>query len=198
MYSPDRYALALAMLDGDRDARKVLADLLEEQGERGLAQWARQGRNKSENRLDFALMLLPCREAILLGADFLDESLARCYGVGAKERCAATVRCWSEGTATDKQTRFALSQLLRRIELSTTQPHHFGSSDALRQLIRAIECSVSADECSASGDVHKVAHWHAEAKRAIRAVSYNTRRSTSNIPGQIIRTKTLLKKLITA
>jgi hypothetical protein len=42
MHAHDRYALALAILEGDRDARKVLADLLDEEGERGLAQWAQQ------------------------------------------------------------------------------------------------------------------------------------------------------------
>jgi hypothetical protein len=32
MLAPDRYALALATLDGDRSARRVLADLLENKG----------------------------------------------------------------------------------------------------------------------------------------------------------------------
>jgi hypothetical protein len=196
MYSPDRYALALAMLEGDRDARKVLADLLEEQGERGLAQWARQGRNKSENRLDFALMLLPCREAILLGADFLEESLAHCYGVGPTERCAAIVRHWADGSATDVETRFALNQVLFRLEQSNLHGHDSGSRDPLVHLIGAIECSISANESAASGAGAKAAHWQAEARRAIRAVSYFTRRYRSNVLGQIAITKELLRKLL--
>ena len=66
----DRYVLGLAVLEGDRDARKILADLLEEQGDRGLAAWARRCKARSKNRLDLAIMLLPYREALRLGSDF--------------------------------------------------------------------------------------------------------------------------------
>jgi hypothetical protein len=70
MHSPDRYALALAMLEGDRDARKILADLLEEQGDRGLAQWARAAKRRQCDRLDFTLAVLSWPLTLRLGLDF--------------------------------------------------------------------------------------------------------------------------------
>src|SRR5688572_20368536 len=74
MPAHDRYALAISLLDGDREARKILADLLEEEGERGLAQWAREGRNQKQRRLDAVVMLLPCRAAVALALDGVDDN----------------------------------------------------------------------------------------------------------------------------
>lgn len=73
MDSLDYYVLALAVLEGDRDARAVLADLLEERNERGLAIWARRCKATQVRRLDFAIMLLPCEETIKLGGEFVTQ-----------------------------------------------------------------------------------------------------------------------------
>jgi hypothetical protein len=97
MDSHDRYVLAIAMLDGDRDARKILADLLEEQGERGLAQWARQGSNKRWQRIDFAIMLLPTRRAILAGAAFLETAYSVREGIELAKGCTLAVNRWCCG-----------------------------------------------------------------------------------------------------
>jgi hypothetical protein len=49
--------------DNDRDARKILADLLEEQGSAGWREWAR-GQQPEAPAAGVAMMLLPCRAAI--------------------------------------------------------------------------------------------------------------------------------------
>lgn len=71
MDSLDYYVLALAVLEGDRDARAVLADLLEERSERGLAIWARRCKVTQVRRLDFAIMLLPCEVTMELGGELV-------------------------------------------------------------------------------------------------------------------------------
>jgi hypothetical protein len=67
----DHYTLALSVLDGEPDAHRLLADLLDEQGERGLAQWARKSKGAKLRRLEFVLILLPWRTSLSLGCDFV-------------------------------------------------------------------------------------------------------------------------------
>lgn len=71
----NRYVLLRNVLAGDRESRRVLADLLEEQGERGLAQWAREGRNHKRRQLEFAIIALPVITAIGLGVEFIGAGL---------------------------------------------------------------------------------------------------------------------------
>lgn len=97
MHAHDRYILATAVLDGDRDARKVLADLLEEQGERSLAQWARQGRSPKHRRLEFVLMLLPCRTAIGLAKDFVVHAFTDRQDVRLLDRFPTFLAQWCTG-----------------------------------------------------------------------------------------------------
>lgn len=75
----DRYVLGLAVLEGDRSARAILSDLLIESGELGLAQWARKCGAKDRDRLEFAIMLLPCEKSIVLGERFTREGGDRIY-----------------------------------------------------------------------------------------------------------------------
>lgn len=75
MHAHDRYALALAMLEGDVESRMVLADLLEEAGEVELAKRARSGRRSKLRTLLLALDLLPCRTMIGFASEIVKESL---------------------------------------------------------------------------------------------------------------------------
>lgn len=75
MHDDERFFLLLEMLDGDKHAHKVLADLLEERGERGLAQWARARKIRSTKRLQFALALIPSRLGVPLACDFVEHAL---------------------------------------------------------------------------------------------------------------------------
>ena len=54
--SNERLMLIVDMLDGVPESHKILADLLEESGERGLAQWARARKGKLSQRLSFCLL----------------------------------------------------------------------------------------------------------------------------------------------
>lgn len=69
-----RYSLGLAVVEGDRPARGILGDLLEEQGERGLAQWARRCGPNQRARLELGIMLLPCEVSLDVGREFLEWS----------------------------------------------------------------------------------------------------------------------------
>jgi hypothetical protein len=69
----DRCSLALAVLEGEKDANKILADLLEDSGQRGLAQWARARKGKLRKRLDFVLAVLPYEVVVQLACDFVDH-----------------------------------------------------------------------------------------------------------------------------
>jgi hypothetical protein len=63
------------------------------------------------------------------------------------------------------------------------------------KLSAAIDCLISARECLKTGYTHKVHHWESEARQAIRAVSFYTRRCT-NVPGQIAQVKALFTQLL--
>ena len=69
--SNERLMLIVDMLDGVPESHKILADLLEESGDRGLAQWARTRKGPSVRRLGFALAVLPYRKSIEIGCHFL-------------------------------------------------------------------------------------------------------------------------------
>lgn len=67
----DRHLLTLAMLRGDRTARLVLGDLLEEQGDLVLANFARRARMCGDADLDLALRMLDSRQVVAIGSEFV-------------------------------------------------------------------------------------------------------------------------------
>jgi hypothetical protein len=73
----ERLHFALDVLNGEPDAHRIVADLLEEQGEAGLADWARGRKNNGRKRLEFAISLLPVDAAVRLGCDFVEHALDR-------------------------------------------------------------------------------------------------------------------------
>jgi hypothetical protein len=151
MSAHDRYALALAVLDGDRESRKILADLLEEQGDRRLAHWARKGAGTRQRRLEFTLMLLPCREAILLAADCLKESSFRRFGNVAADRLVETVRRWHRGAVADEQIAEICGKLLPHLQRIAPNPYvlsnrndSFPSDSGAAALVEAIRLTVES------------------------------------------------------
>ena len=60
----------VAILDGEPDAHRILADFLEELGEPKQAEWAR-GKKSRQKRLEFVVALLPASTAMAVGCDFL-------------------------------------------------------------------------------------------------------------------------------
>ncbi|MFK7768142.1 MAG: hypothetical protein AB8B55_13040 [Mariniblastus sp.] len=73
--STERLMLVVDMLDGVPESHKILADLLEESGDRGLAQWARSRKSNQKKRLSFALAVLPYRKSLQIGCHFLATRL---------------------------------------------------------------------------------------------------------------------------
>ena len=67
------YSFAIDVLDGEPDVHQVLADLFEEQGDRGLAQWARGRKNTRLRRLDLTIALIPGVKAVELAYEFVEH-----------------------------------------------------------------------------------------------------------------------------
>jgi len=67
----ERCFLALSILDGELEAHRILADLLEEEGDAGLANWARsrKGRNHRK-RFEISIGVLPAKVDVALAAEF--------------------------------------------------------------------------------------------------------------------------------
>lgn len=78
----ERCLLALSILDGEVEARQILADLLEEEGDDGLAQWARGRKGHLKKQFDIALGVLPARITVRMACEFCDhvcETLKKQY-----------------------------------------------------------------------------------------------------------------------
>ncbi len=106
----DRYGFAIDVLDGAKNSNKILADLLEEAGERGAAQWARSRKGKRQKRLHFVLSILPVKTALALGCDFADH-VARGDLTPDGQEAIDTIRAWANGGATTADSRAALRAL---------------------------------------------------------------------------------------
>ena len=98
----ERCFLALSILDGELEAHKILADLLEEEGDAGLANWARsrKGRNHRK-RFEISIGVLPAKVNVALAAEFVlhvMQWLERPYpDLPAFAAHAEVVRKWAQG-----------------------------------------------------------------------------------------------------
>lgn len=73
------------MMGGDHTARLVLADLLSDQGDQELADFALRTRTTREGDLDLAIRVLPCPEVVELGCTFVEHIMT---GKGTTHRHA--------------------------------------------------------------------------------------------------------------
>jgi len=218
MSAHDRYALAIALLDGDREARKILADLLEEQGDRGLAQWARGGGNAKHRRLEFALMLLPCRDAIRLAMEFIQHVFtSRADTRRFIEHSAGIFAQWDAGTAPNKALQLYCESILAALPFDiptsrATQSARRGTNRNLasKNLFEAIRCVVRAAQVEAGEAIAGTSrHWQTTAQQHLRAVATACQNQAlpkrtpiaatpppTEIDWQIERTKSLLQRLL--
>lgn len=218
MHSPDRYALALAMLEGDRDARKILADLLEEQGDRGLAQWARQGRHDKRRTLAFALMLVPCRAAIELANDFVIHAFVQKAIVRMLNPFPALVASWCRGDLRNADLLIQARDVLRGIPVDwhlsspqiTAVERQQRLKTALENIIASIECTIRAEgddpDLPPSGSPQQLRSTALLHLRAVATASQNQAAPTrqpatptapaTEVDWQIQQTRILLTKLI--
>jgi hypothetical protein len=216
MHLHDRYALALAMLDGDRDARKVLADLLEEQGERGLAQWAREGRNQKHRRLVFAVHLMPCRVAIGFATHLLKNTFLKDQSLAAA-RLTAAVEQWCQGRLDDRQVQATCAKELAQWRVERRNPWvRVDSADAMiansgaDRLVEAISAAIDAEKHMAENEYQSAARRENESRQWVRQILIMTRsrsfppvmepdgstRSLSSIDWQIEHTKVVFQELL--
>lgn len=79
-----RYSLVLEIVRKREGANLVLADLLEEEGEIDLAQWARGLRLTVLKRIEFALQCLPTEIGLRLACVFLEHALDDCRNAASK------------------------------------------------------------------------------------------------------------------
>lgn len=70
-----RLVLARDLLGGNLEAALVLADLLEEEGDRSSAAWARAKKRSRYKRMDFVIGVLPVLTALQAACDFMAYSL---------------------------------------------------------------------------------------------------------------------------
>ena len=71
----NRLVLAREVLADNREAALVLADLLEEEGDRAMASWARARKRNRYKRMDFVIGVLPVLTALQVACDFMAHAL---------------------------------------------------------------------------------------------------------------------------
>jgi hypothetical protein len=219
MDSHDRYVLAIAMLDGDRDARKILADLLEEQGERGLAQWARGGSNQKHRRLDLALMLLPCRAAISLAVDFVEHAFPSRADKTLFGPLAERVKQWhlsefSDAAMASYGQRWIADMPygwgIRPRGMRNTGVRNANLKAAIESLVAAVTCAVNAELAThGAAPSGTPRHWESMTLLHLRAVARASQNQAlpvrsataataapTEIVWQIEQTKTQLQQLL--
>lgn len=172
MDAQDRLALGQQVLDGDRDAKKILADLLEEQGERGLAQWARGCGGRGVQRLNLVLMLLPCRAALRLGTNFFEHVLSRYTDPERRqaEQFVGQLHKWID----DKWPNGEIVAL--RLPAPERMLDNY-QIDAWSRLYDATRLLIEATENAVRGEMFdplaggSPSHWQAQSKLNIRYVA---------------------------
>jgi hypothetical protein len=70
-----RLTLATDILEGEKDAHRILADMLDESGERALAEWCRAKKSGMRKRLEIVIGVMPHRMAVRLAAEFLRHAI---------------------------------------------------------------------------------------------------------------------------
>jgi hypothetical protein len=191
--SDERLHFALGILDGEPDAHRVVADLLEEQGEPGLADWARGRKNNGRKRLEFAIGLLPPDAAVRLGCDFAEHVL---NGVRRTIRVVPQIlnavasiresfRARPEATAISDSAlswaEFLVSQeLLDLYDENITRWERqftvlFELRAGLERLSQTVRHVLSANEQRRDGNERKAVHLEHQARVAVRKLARRMR-----------------------
>ena len=190
----DRYVLALGVLDGDKDTHKILGDMLEEQGDRGLAQWARARKGKRTKRVDFVLGMLPYKTSLQLGCVFFEHSL----NVRRSAKLNLFQR-WQDAQSDQKLERLTIEiQDLAHQTLAGFYPGFAREySDALGQ---AIYLASKADKLTQAGDDRRAAARANEARDAVRRVAKTARQvavpTQNELLWQISHIQSVLNELL--
>jgi hypothetical protein len=187
MISFDHASLAQSLLEGDWDARWILADLLYEAGDDELAEFARNARRVNrEGDLHLAIRLLPIREAIALGCALVDRGMT--------------------GKGTVRRHAWLLARLarVRRLVRKGAPPDHFAAEG--RSLVNyRVAGSVGRDDHSLEDAAQSLgtALEQAESARAVGAAIANVARAMrrrtgylSELEWQVERARQIFARLI--
>jgi hypothetical protein len=217
MDSHDRYVLAISLLDGDLQARKILADLLEEQGDRGLAQWARGGGNTKHRRLDLALMLQPCSRALGLAVEMMQHVLSGRQDAGLLRDTLLAVGRWESGETASADLLSHCETVLRNFSSNPASRHTpyairraTSRVAAITNLFESLRCAARARQCEAGESVGGTPHhWQSTAQQHLREVAAACQKhaqparpasgptpAATEIDWQIERTKGLFQSLL--
>ena len=169
----DRYSLALGVLHGEPDTHKILADVLEDQGDRGLAAWARARKSRRTKRLDFVLAVLPYRTTLRLGCEFLRHAVAD-PKANRLNRGIELIHDWTKGESTAAeldQGCTVLSQVL-----PTRWEFDVRSLDSsLQALHRAARLAHVAAEYETAANARKCREHASLTSDAVRRVAKSSR-----------------------
>jgi hypothetical protein len=190
----DQYTLALGLLDDEPDAHRILADLLDEQGERGLARWARRGR--PQHRTEMLLYLLPYFAIVQIGCDAITTALEKW---GDPQRVGECIRAIRHRTQSNNNADLeaSLHQLgaLAFPQSSITTDYFDGVAHVrpgLQVFHALVRCAQSAHAAEQQGEERIVRARTHEAATALRRC---LKVSCSNPHWRIARTRAALASL---
>ena len=166
----------MAVLDGDPETRQVFADLLEEAGDVRRAQWLREAKRGSRNRLDFVLGILPPKTAVALACDFAEHGMRST--VSRRLQSIVKVRTWMLRTMSPEKLDRALKTLrdaaddLRSREGAAAS----AAADCLASLGDAADHARRARRSQRQGDFEEAETHARRARGTARVVANRARR----------------------
>lgn len=214
-----RLSLATGILDGEKDAHRILADMLDESGERGLADWCRAKKSGMRKRLEIVLGVVPHRIAVRLAAEFLRHAIRQTpeqfQRLGLPIEALEFVCVWSG--APESSTRDSVPNLDEAVNIlkyddsnrTFAEDYQFyvefpGLTRAIREaklaLCEAVETSRKADSPEAE-ETGKALHFAGEAatfaRRVARISSSLARQNpVDGMRWQVIRTRDVIEETL--
>ncbi|MFK8112937.1 MAG: hypothetical protein AB8B91_12080 [Rubripirellula sp.] len=172
--SPDRIVLLNEYLGGNEEARAILADLLDEEREPGLASWARAPVKTVYKRLDFVLATLPYMLTLRLSSEYylraleqIEAKVSLSDGLDEVVQWTELVQCVdSEGAA---ELMNSACGILSRVCPDWSLVPDINRS--AQQLHAAARCAESAANCALAGDGNSFRRLATESKNAARKVA---------------------------
>ncbi len=191
--SPDRLLFAMGVLDGEPEMHKVLADLLEEEGDRGLAQWARAKKRNRHKRLDFVLAVLPYRTALQIGCEFLTHALDIHSDTASLCQSIRMVRDWVMDMGDEQSSEIREQNLQQNFEhgciAMTRVPRDwlrmFNIDRVMQSMHAASKSAEIAMESERELNVRMFRSYSAECKNGVRRVAKGSREMIKPLVAEI-------------
>ncbi len=176
----ERCFLALSILEGDRDSHHILADLLEEEGDAGLAEWARARKGSQRKKFDIAIGVLPARLNVRLACAFAIHLHAQHWRTGDHQsfvnRLSPVIE-WAtvDSVPDESSSRVALHELMSYVTLQATS--HFDKA------MEAIEAAIrSGLECESETQPSRIRFCRIETGNQTRLVAKHAREELCHDP----------------